>query len=84
MTPDEWFEHLRDALPPADGGSAPAELGEEEVTALLELARIAAHTGERWTAPVSTFVLGLAGAGLTPAERSRWLWELVERLEPGP
>lgn len=79
MTPDAWFEQLVAALPE---GTAPGEtVGEEERDALLDLARVAAHTSERWTAPISTFLVGLALHELPAAERSAMVRRLASSLE---
>ncbi len=84
MTPDEWFEALQEALAmPSVPAAASPPLGDGERAALLDLARVAAHTSERWTAPVSTFVVGLALADLPPDERAERVRALVVRLE-GP
>lgn len=59
MDPRQWIRTLATALdvePPTD----------EEVEHLLSLAGTAAHTAERWTAPVSTWLV--ARAGVEPAE----------------
>lgn len=76
MQPQDWFEQLRGQLPAA----APA-CTDEEVDALLDLARVAAHASERWVAPVSTFVAGVALAGHDPAERVARIRVLTARLE---
>lgn len=67
-----------DGGPVAGGGP---ELGADERDALLDLARIAAHTSERWTAPLSTFLVGLRYAALPADERGARLRALVERLD---
>lgn len=71
-----WFERLAAILP--SGAEQP---GPDERDALLDLARIAAHSSERWTAPVSTYMAGLALATVDPAERASRLRALVEELE---
>jgi hypothetical protein len=76
MQPQEWFELLRAQLP----ATAPAP-SDAEVDALLDLARVAAHTSERWAAPVSTFVAGVALAAEDPADRVERIRELTARLE---
>lgn len=84
MTPDDWFDLLLAQLAAdADGpvSSRPATPSEDEIGALLDLARVAAHTSERWTAPISGFVVGAALAGLDPAERARRLRRLADDLE---
>jgi hypothetical protein len=54
-----------------------------EQALLLDLARIAAHRSERWTAPVSTYLAGTALAPYEPAVRAQVLADLVAGLEPG-
>lgn len=58
----DWLEQARNDLASAVGDEpASYELSGEEVGALLELARVAAHdSGERTNAPVTTYLLGLA------------------------
>jgi hypothetical protein len=76
VTPDDWFDLLRGRLDAAvDAPSA------EEIDALLDLARVAAHTSERWTAPVSGFLAGLALAGLDVDARAHRLRSLADGLE---
>ena len=76
MQPEEWFDHLRATLPSREGMPT-----DEEIDALLEVARIAAHTSERWAAPVSTYFLGMALGKLDAGERAHRLVELAGRLE---
>jgi hypothetical protein len=78
MEPDAWFAQLLDALP-ADVGP----VTEEERVALLDLARVAAHTSERWTAPVSTFLVGLALVEAAPSDRAAAVRDLVARFDEG-
>jgi hypothetical protein len=76
---DVWLERLRGQLP--DGttlGIAPPE-----VTALLDLARVAAHTSERIAAPLSTFLAGVAFGGLPGDVRAARIADLVRHLEQG-
>lgn len=75
VPPADWLARLRAALV-ADAPTAT----DGEIDALLDLARVAAHTSERWTAPVSTFVAGLALADLPPAEREQRIREATARL----
>jgi hypothetical protein len=75
----EWMERLRAALPP--GSDTGTDLSPEEERLILDLARVAAHTSERIAAPLTTFVAGLALAGLAPAERAHRLRELLAHLE---
>jgi hypothetical protein len=76
MTPEDWLEQLRSALP-----GDPAAVTDEEREALLDLARVAAHTSERWTAPVTTFLVGLAYATTPAADRAEAVRALVERFD---
>ncbi len=76
MQPQEWFELLRALLP----ATAPTP-SQDEIDALLDLARVAAHTSERWAAPVSTFVAGVALADHDPADRETRIRELTAQLE---
>lgn len=60
----EWLEKVSAQVASAAGAS-PASLAvsESEARALLEIARIAAHTsGARTNAPLLCYVLGLTGA----------------------
>lgn len=76
MSPEEWFERLTAVLPGEPGG-----IGAAERDALLDLARIAAHTSERWTAPVSTFLAGVALADASAAQRVAALEQLIAALD---
>lgn len=78
MIPEEWLARLRAALPDAAG----LDVTVAEREALLDLARIAAHASERWAAPVSTFLAGVALGAAPPRERLRVLQELVATLDP--
>jgi hypothetical protein len=75
VPPETWFARLGAAVPELDVALTP-----EERAALLDLARLAAHTSERWTAPVSTFLLGVALAELPPAVRGDRLVGLLDEL----
>jgi hypothetical protein len=72
-----WLEELGDILGPSGGPG----LTEEEQTALLDIARIAAHTSERVAAPLTTFVAGVACAELPAEERATALRSLAQQLE---
>jgi hypothetical protein len=76
MTPDQWFDLLRDRL-----GTAVDRPSADEIDALLDLARVAAHTSERWTAPVSGFLAGVAYADLDADRRVERLRALADALE---
>jgi hypothetical protein len=76
VNPEDFLEELRTALP----GDLPAVTADER-DALLDLARVAAHSSERWTAPVSTFLVGIAYAATPPEDRAAAVRALVERFE---
>lgn len=59
---NDWLEQARTGLAGAVGDAPAAyDLSGEDVRALLELARVAAHeSGERKNAPLTTYLLGLA------------------------
>lgn len=80
MTLAEWLDALRAEL--GDGDPRLALTSDEE-RALLELARIAAHTSERIAAPLTTFLAGVALADLSPDARAARLHALVRSLPPG-
>jgi hypothetical protein len=83
MTPDTWFDQLASALAgEADVAGIPPLVSDDERDALLDLARVAAHTSERWTAPISTFVVGAALHDRSSQERAATLRRLVTVLEP--
>lgn len=76
MTPQEWFDRLTVEL-----GGVAFDLTEDEVAAVLDLARIAAHGSERWTAPVTTFLVGLTLAQTAADDRAAHVQRLVDVLE---
>ena len=73
----QWLETLGGILGPSGGPG----LTEEEQAALLDIARIAAHTSERIAAPLSTYMAGLTCAELPPAARGEALRSLAQQLE---
>jgi type VI protein secretion system component VasK len=75
---EAWLDRLAAHLPP----DIVAEAGTEERTALLDLARIAAHGSERIAAPITTYLAGVAFAGLPRPERLARLQALVAALTP--
>ncbi|WP_052665690.1 DUF6457 domain-containing protein [Nitriliruptor alkaliphilus] len=82
MEPDTWFTQLLAALEPtADGSPSLEPVSDVEREALLDLARIAAHTSERWTAPVSTFLVGVRYAAAPAEERAAAVRALVATLD---
>ena len=62
-------------------GPNPPSVGPGEVEAVLELARVAAHTAERRAAPVTAYLAGMAVAGAAPEAREAFLDDLVVKLE---
>ena len=76
MEPEELFERLRASLP-----GEVAAVTDEEVEALLELARVAAHGAQRWCAPVSTYLAGAAVAALPAPERAAVLRRVAADLD---
>ena len=77
MTPQEWLAQLTAALP---GDQVALTSDEREL--LLDLARVAAHTSERWAAPLSTYLAGLALAGTDADDRVEVLRRIVADLDP--
>lgn len=74
---EAWFEALRAALPEA----ADERLAEDEQAALLDLARVAAHSSQRIAAPLSTYLVGIALHDLEPSARAARIAQLVATLE---
>jgi hypothetical protein len=60
MTADEWIERFS-----AEVGGAPPD--EAEITKLLELAGVAAHSSERIAAPIACWIAGRGGLDLDEA-----------------
>jgi hypothetical protein len=73
---EEFIEKFRSLL-----GPNPPSLGQGEVEAVLELARVAAHSAERRAAPVTAYLAGMAVAGAAPEAREAFLDDLVVKLE---
>lgn len=72
-----WLDALRAAL-----NDDVLRLTADEQTALLDLARVAAHTSQRIAAPLSTFLAGVAFHDLPPgSERARRIRDLTATLE---
>jgi hypothetical protein len=82
VDPATWFDHLHAALRADAGATDPPEVTDAERVALLDLARVAAHTSERWAAPLSTFLAGVAYAEVPAADREVALRDLVRTLDP--
>lgn len=74
---ETWLDALAALLPTG----ALEEAGPEERVALLDLARIAAHRSQRWAAPISTYLVGLALAPLPRAERLDRIRALAAQLD---
>jgi hypothetical protein len=72
----EFLERVRSLL-----GPNPPSLDEGEVEAVLELARVAAHSAERRAAPVTAYLAGMVVAGAAPEAREAFLDDLVVKLE---
>lgn len=72
-----WLDDLHRII----GAEAGATITSDEQEALLDIARIAAHSSERIAAPLSTFLAGVAYGDLPPGERAAALRRLAERLE---
>ena len=60
MKSDEWLDRFAVAL----GVPAPDA---DEMTALLELAGVAAHASERMAAPISCWMVALSGVSIADA-----------------
>lgn len=78
MELSSWLEAVAQRLDLPGG-----PLGEDDVTTLLDLARDAAHEVERVSAPLTTFLAGVAvGRGADLTEVAQTLTNLL--AEPGP
>jgi hypothetical protein len=77
-----WFAALDRALTAAHAAPEDTEVADEERRLLLDLARLAAHGSERWTAPITTYLVGRGLAGRPAEERLRVLRSLVADLDP--
>ena len=75
---EQFLERVRSLL-----GPNPPAVGAGEVEAILELARVAAHTSERRAAPVTTYLVGLVLGGAAPDAREAFVDDLVVKLEAG-
>ena len=71
-----WLDLVLRELP--DAATVPSA-GEQ--TAILDLARVAAHASERIAAPISAYLVGLALRELPADERAAALQALVVNLE---
>lgn len=77
---DAWLSRLSELLR-VDGAGVAGPVGPAERAVLLDLARVAAHRSERVAAPMTTYLAGVAFAGLPPAERLARLRALLAALE---
>jgi hypothetical protein len=75
---EQFLERVRSLL-----GPNPPSVGAGEVEAILELARVAAHSSERRAAPVTTYLAGLVLGGAAPEAREAFIDDLVVKLEAG-
>jgi hypothetical protein len=73
---EEFIEKVRSLL----GPDAP-KIEEGEIEAVLELARVAAHSSERRVAPITTYLIGMAVAGAAQEAREKFIDDLVIKLE---
>jgi Domain of unknown function (DUF6457) len=73
---EEFIDKVRSLL----GPDAPS-VSEDEAEAVLELARVAAHTSERRAAPVTAYLIGMTVAGAAPEARTAFIDDLVVKLE---
>ena len=73
---EQFLERVRSLLGPTPPAASPGE-----VEAILELARVAAHSSERRAAPVTTYLAGLVLGGAAPEAREAFLDDLVVKLE---
>ncbi len=73
---DAWLALLR-RVPGLEG----VEVTRDEQRALLDLALVAAHRSERIAAPITSFGVGVALAGLPPADRAERIRRVVAELE---
>ena len=73
-TAEEWLAQFAEAL----GRPAPSEA---EMTAVLELASVAAHSSERRAAPIACWMSALAG--VEPAQ-ARAIAESLSEAPPRP
>jgi hypothetical protein len=62
------------------GISVPPGLAPSERTAVLDLARVVAHTVERSAAPLACYAVGQVVAGADPAARLDLVNALIERI----
>jgi Domain of unknown function (DUF6457) len=76
---EAFLERVRSLL-----GPNPPAITDGEIEAVLELARVAAHTAERRAAPVTAYLAGLVLGGAAPEAREAFIDDLVVKLEVAP
>ncbi|MCC6829863.1 MAG: molybdopterin-guanine dinucleotide biosynthesis protein [Thermoleophilia bacterium] len=72
---------VADAVSRTGAGRPVDALSDEEVAAVLDLARAAAHGVERKAAPLVCFMAGLALAGATPEQRAAALGDAAVAID---
>jgi len=77
---ERCYELLADIADGRDIGSV-EPLGDEETTAVLDLARVAAHAVERKAAPLVCFALGRALASADAETRLVSIADAIARIE---
>lgn len=77
LSVDAWLARFAAELPGGPGSTLDADLR----GALLDVARVAAHRSERIAAPLSTYLLGLALAGVPAADHAAQIRAITARLE---
>ncbi|MGZ8705712.1 MAG: DUF6457 domain-containing protein [Aeromicrobium sp.] len=78
VSADDWLATVQRLLA---GNESTVPLDAAERIGLLDLARVAAHTSERTSAPLTTYLVGLALASVPHTERAARIAALVRRLE---
>jgi hypothetical protein len=81
---DSWLIEARDAIAATSGiPASDLDLADEEVTILLDLARIAAHeSGDRTNAPLLCYLIGKAGRTASLDELARAITGTATSTEP--
>jgi hypothetical protein len=74
---DAWLARFAAELP----DQMDASLSSDDRSALLDLARVAAHRSERIAAPLTTFLLGLALAGTPRGDWAPRIQAIANRLD---
>jgi hypothetical protein len=74
---EDWLSRLASAVPT----EREVRLTPDERTALLDLARVAAHRSVRIAAPLSTFVAGVALADVGAPTRAEAIRAIIRQLD---